>query len=258
VSTGFEERSMALREELARQGNWLFRWRSYCPLLIVPLFLVALYTQTTSASGGSLSKCQYWEAFCFVLSLLGFAIRCLTVAYVPSGTSGRNTKEQIASELNTTGIYSIVRHPLYLGNLIMILGLLLFVRVWWFALIGVLMFWIYYERIAFAEEEFLREEFGSSYLEWTEETPAFLPRFRNWKQPGLSFSIRKLLRREYHGFFAIIASFTCLDILQEIIVHYGNPQIHLGWVVIFAVGLISYLTLNALKKKTRLLDEPGR
>jgi protein-S-isoprenylcysteine O-methyltransferase Ste14 len=249
---------MALREEWERQGNWLFQWRSYLPLLIVPLFCVALYSQTTGAPGDSRPSRIYWEAFCFVLSLFGFAIRCLTVAYVPSGTSGRNTKAQIASELNTTGIYSVVRHPLYLGNLIMILGLLLFIGVWWFALIGTSLFWIYYERIAFAEEEFLRGKFGAPYLEWTAETPAFLPRFRNWKQPGLTFSIRKLLKREYHGFFAIIASFTCLDILREIIVHTRNPQIHLGWVVIFAIGLITYLTLNLLKKKTKILDVPGR
>jgi hypothetical protein len=140
----------------------------------------------------------------------------------------------------------------------MIFGLLLFIRVWWFALIGALMFWIYYERIAFAEEEFLRGKFGTEYLEWTEKTPAFLPRFRNWKQPGLTFSTRKLLKREYHGFFAIIASFTCLDIIREIIVHTRNPQMHLGWVVLFGIGLITYLTLNTLKKKTKILDVPGR
>jgi len=140
----------------------------------------------------------------------------------------------------------------------MIFGLLLFIRVWWFALIGGLLFWIYYERIAFAEEEFLRRKFGTEYLEWAEKTPAFLPKFRNWQQPNLTFSIRKLLKREYHGFFAIIASFTCLDILREIILHTRNPQMHLGWVVVFGIGLITYLTLNTLKKKTNILDEPGK
>ena len=246
---------MALREEWERQGNWLFRWRSYLPLLIVPLFLVALKTSNQDSSG---FVAKFWEIFCFLLSMAGFAIRCITVAYVPSGTSGRNTKEQIADKLNTTGVYSIVRHPLYLGNLITIFGLLLFIRVWWFALLGAIMFWMYYERIAFAEEEFLRKKFGTPYLEWTEETPAFWPRFRNWEQPGLAFSIRKLLKREYHGFFAIIASFACLDILREIMVHTRNPEIHLGWVILFMIGLITYLTLNTLKKKTKILDEPGR
>jgi protein-S-isoprenylcysteine O-methyltransferase Ste14 len=249
---------MALREEWEWQGNWLFRWRSYLPLLIVPLFLAALYSSGRDTLEDSGRGRQLWEALCFILSLFGFAIRCLTVAYVPAGTSSRNTKEQIANALNTTGIYSIVRHPLYLGNLIMIFGLLLFLGVWWLALVGGLLFWIYYERIAFAEEEFLRAKFGVPYLEWTENTPAFLPRFRNWKQPGLNFSMRKLLKREYHGFFAIIASFTCLDILREIIAHTWNLQIHLGWVLLFGFGLITYLTLNTLKKKTRILDEPGR
>jgi protein-S-isoprenylcysteine O-methyltransferase Ste14 len=249
---------MALREELERQGNWLFRWRSYLPLLIIPLSFVALHGSASDTLDSPASDHQYWEAFCFVMSLLGFAIRCLTVAYVPAGTSSRNTKEQIANVLNTSGIYSIVRHPLYLGNLIIIIGLLLSIKVWWFAMIGALIFWMYYERIAFAEEEFLQRKFGAEYLEWAEKTPAFVPRFRDWKQPDLTFSIRKLLKREYHGFFAIIASFTSLDILKEIIVHTRRPQMHLGWVVLFGIGSLTYLTLNTLKKKTKILDEPGR
>jgi len=249
---------MALREEFEKQGNWFFRWRSYLPLLIVPLFIIALKSSGSIAEGGSGAGVRSWEAFCFLFSMLGFAIRCLTVAYVPSGTSGRNTREQIADVLNTTGIYSVVRHPLYLGNLIVIFGLLLFIRVWWFALIGGLMFWVYYERMAFAEEEFLRNKFGTPFLEWAERTPAFLPRLKNWTRPGLSFSLRKLLKREYHGFFAIIASFSCLDLLRELIIHTQNPQIHTRWVVLFGFGLVVYLTLNTLKKKTKILDEPGR
>jgi protein-S-isoprenylcysteine O-methyltransferase Ste14 len=249
---------MALREEFERQGNWLFRWRSYLPLLIVPLFFMALYGSRSDAQEPSGTAVRFWEAFCFLLSLLGFAIRCATVAFVPSGTSGRNTREQIASVLNTTGIYSVVRHPLYLGNLIMIFGLLLFIRVWWFALIGASLFWVYYERIAFAEEEFLRNKFGDAYLDWATKTPAFIPRLKEWNKPDLTFSFRKVLKREYSGFFAIIASFTCLHIITELFLHTRNPQIGIGWAVLFVVGLITYLTLRTLKKKTTLLDVPGR
>jgi protein-S-isoprenylcysteine O-methyltransferase Ste14 len=249
---------MALREEFEKQGNWLFRWRSYLPLLIIPLFIIALHgtASLNRESAGLGAKC--WEVFCFVFALLGFGVRCLTVAFVPSGTSGRNTKEQIATVLNTTGIYSIVRHPLYLGNLMIIFGLLLFVRVWWFAAIGALVFWFYYERIAFAEEEFLRRKFGAAYLEWAEKTPPFLPRIGNWNKPDLTFSLRKVLKREYSGFFALIASFTCLNVLREIVVNTQHPQIGLGWVVLFGFGLIVYLTLRTLKKKTTILNVPGR
>ncbi|MGB8874133.1 MAG: hypothetical protein WCC75_12145, partial [Desulfobaccales bacterium] len=41
----------------------------------------------------------------------------------PRGTSGRNTQGQVAETLNTTGIYSLVRNPLYLGNFLIWLGL---------------------------------------------------------------------------------------------------------------------------------------
>lgn len=249
---------MALREELERQGNWLFRWRSYLPLLIIPLFFIALYSSRSEAQEPSGVAGRVWEACCFLLSLAGFAIRCATVAFVPSGTSGRNTREQIASVLNTSGIYSVVRHPLYVGNLIMIFGLLLFIRVWWFALIGAALFWLYYERIAFAEEEFLRRKFGDPYLDWAARTPAFIPRFKDWHKPDLTFSFRKVLKREYSGFFAIIASFSCLHLITEVFRHTRSPQISMGWVLLFAVGLITYLTLRTLKKKTTILDVPGR
>jgi protein-S-isoprenylcysteine O-methyltransferase Ste14 len=249
---------MALREELEKQGGWLFRWRSYLPLLIVPLFIVALYGSVSSEREGLPSGVSYWEVFCFLFSMLGFATRCLTVGFVPEGTSGRNTREQIASELNTTGIYSIVRHPLYLGNLTIIFGLLLFIKVFWFAAIGGLLFLLYYERIAFAEEEFLRRKFGASYLEWAEKTPALFPQFRNWHQPNLTFSLRKVLKDEYSGFFALIASFCSLVLIRGILLNPRKPQIPMGWVLLFCIGLITYLTLRTLKKKTKLLEPTKR
>jgi protein-S-isoprenylcysteine O-methyltransferase Ste14 len=86
--------------------------------------------------------------------------------YVPRGTSGRNTRWQVAETLNTTGMYSIVRNPLYLGNFIIVLGILLFVQVWWIVVIGIVGFWFFYERIVFTEEGFLRRKFGTVFLEW--------------------------------------------------------------------------------------------
>ncbi|MGC9453013.1 MAG: methyltransferase family protein, partial [Oceanipulchritudo sp.] len=51
------------------------------------------------------------------------------------GTSGRNTKQQVAYSLNTTGFYSVVRNPLYLGNFFMYLGIALFTHHWWLVLV---------------------------------------------------------------------------------------------------------------------------
>jgi len=101
-----------------------------------------------------------------LISLCGLAIRVYTVGHTPANTSGRNTAGQLAESLNTTGIYSLVRHPLYLGNFFMWLGVALLIANFWFVIAFVFAYWIYYERIMFAEEQFLRTKFGPTYVEW--------------------------------------------------------------------------------------------
>ncbi|MFA5322469.1 MAG: isoprenylcysteine carboxylmethyltransferase family protein [Smithella sp.] len=180
----------------------------------------------------------------------------LTVGFVPEGTSGRNTKNQVAKELNTTGMYSVVRNPLYLGNFIIWLGLSMFVRIWWLSLIIILIFWLYYERIIFAEEEFLRSKFGSSYMKWAEKTPAFIPKFNQWRNPIYPFSWRTALKGEYSGFFAIIVTFTFMEMVGDYVLT-GTWDYDPMWQIISLSGLFIYLVLRIMKKN-HLLDVKGR
>ena len=144
---------------------------------------------------------------CLAVSLAGLGVRVATVGCTPAHTSGRNTKKQVAEELNTTGMYSVVRNPLYHGNFLVGLGPARFLRVWWIPVIFLLAFFLYYERIIFAEEMFLRRKFGELYVTWASTTPAFLPRWRlmaSFKHP---FSVRKVLRREHQTLFGIVLVF---------------------------------------------------
>lgn len=181
-------------------------------------------------------------------------IRIVTVGYVPRGTSGRTTRNPKASVLNTTGMYSIVRHPLYLGNFFIWLGVSMFPRSLFFSLSAILLFFLYYERIIFAEESFLQDRFGREFSEWAERTPLFLPRFKNWSRPSLRFSWKMVLKREYTGFFAIIVVFTCLEIAGDLF-YLGKWQLDWEWMILFAAGLITYIVLISLKKAGVLNDE---
>lgn len=241
---------MPLREELEQSGNWLFRWRSYLPLiLLVPLTAeLAAHPRIPPAS---------WQIVCGAVAALGLLVRAWTIGHTPHGTSGRNTRQQVAESLNTTGAYSLVRHPLYVGNYLMWLGIALFVGSAWVAIVVSLAFWLYYERIMLAEEEFLRRIFGQSYEEWAAHTPAFIPSFRHWTPPALPFSLRNVLRREYSGLFATVALFTLLVVLADLL-RDGELAPHPAWYGIFAGGLVVYLTLRTLKRHTRLLDVEGR
>ena len=130
-------------------------------------------------------------------------------------------------------------------------------RSWSLAVIVVLVFWLYYERIMFAEEEFLRRTFAEVFEGWAERTPAFFPRFGEWRRPSLSFSLRNVLKREYSAVFAIGVSFAAIDVAENFAV---SRQIRLDPfdATVFGLSALCYVILLGLKRHTRLLDVPGR
>ena len=241
---------MSLRGHFERSGNWLFRKRGYLPLLLGAVLVPAL--AEFEFPGGSHSRDLRWEILCLTISLVGLGIRVAVIGYVPAGTAGRNTGEHVAKTLNTSGLYSVVRHPLYLGNCIMWLGVLMFPRVWWCPVIGILAFWLYYERIMFAEEEFLRREHGPQWTAWAERTPAIVPALRGWLPTGRGFSIRHVLRREHPGLFALVSSLTALEILSDAIRErrFGVDPM---WASLFGGAAVAFMILRTLKHRTKLL-----
>jgi protein-S-isoprenylcysteine O-methyltransferase Ste14 len=198
-----------------------------------------------------------WEIVCLTIALAGLAFRSFAVGTTPAGTSGRNTQTQVADVLNTTGMYSIVRHPLYVGNYCMWLGVALFPRIWWLPLVVTLIFWLYYERIMFAEEEFLRQRFGESFEEWAARTPAFLPNTALWMPASLPFSWRTVLRREYSGLYGLIGSFMLLELVGDCMEH-GRLVVDPVWGVMFGAMTLVFIVLVLLKRHTRLLSVVGR
>jgi len=245
---------MPLKEKLESTGNFLFRWRSFLPLLTIGLFLIAM--RYSSYHQGNHYPVMLWEGICFGVSLFGLAIRVFTVGFVPKGTSGRTTDKPRASNLNTTGMYSIVRHPLYTGNFLIWLGVSMFPRSLVLVIAIISLFSLYYWLITLAEEKILREKFGNTFDEWAHRTPLLFPRFRNWQKAALPFSLKTVLKRECSTFLAIITIFTCLEIVENLF-YSGKLQFDPVWVSIFLTGLCSYVILRTLKKKG-FLNVEGR
>lgn len=149
---------MALQEEFEQQGNILFKHRGLLPVFILIIGLAIYIQEEANAQNDTTTiSDNVYKYICFFISLTGLLIRMYIIGHTPKNTSGRNTKEQIAEELNTSGLYSICRHPLYAGNFLMWLGLALMTESAAFIVIFCLAFWLYYERIMFAEEQFLRK-----------------------------------------------------------------------------------------------------
>jgi len=244
---------MALREEFEATGNWLFRRRGFLPLLLLPAVFAALKGFRYPAGSHQLD--QFWEAACVLVSLLGLGIRVATVGFAEPGTSGRNRREQMAATLNTTGMYSLVRHPLYLANYLIWLGVAAFPRVWWSPVLVTLVFWLYYERIMFAEEEFLYRRFGTTFSVWAANMPAFLPRRLRWQPPAGAFSTQRVMRSEYSGLFLLVLSFTALELAGDF-AHTGKLVVDPVWAAAFTVTAILCAFLRWLRHRSAADPHP--
>jgi protein-S-isoprenylcysteine O-methyltransferase Ste14 len=245
---------MALVHEFEKSGNWLFKRRSWLPVFLVVAGIGMMYLGNRQAilfDGRD-------ELIFIGVSLFGEIIRIFTIGFTPRNTSGRNTvKGQIADVINTTGIYSIIRHPLYLGNFFMWLGPVLFLRSFEVALVFCLIYWLYYERIMFAEEQYLRGKFGEAYDKWSETVKAFIPTSFRYVPPALPFSAKNVLRREYNSFVNIFVMFTLLDVFRN---YFLSERIYVTKLYIFLFigsGLI-WLAIRTIHKRTKLFEVEGR
>lgn len=240
-----------ISESMAKDGAWLFRHRGILPLFLLIPGLLSL-SRFQYLAGSHLAQ-HVWDWICLCVSLFGLIIRATTVGFVDNGTSGRNTACQLASELNTTGWYSIVRNPLYLGNFLIMMGIIMVPADLSLIAISSCLFWIYYERIISAEESFLSEKFGESYHTWSRSTPVFFPRLTGWVAPSRSFRLRMVLRREYCAVLLIGIAFLLLNFLEHMIAE-QRYYVDTAWVVFFGSTLSIFLTLRILKKKTTILN----
>jgi protein-S-isoprenylcysteine O-methyltransferase Ste14 len=245
---------MALVHEFESSGNWLFKRRSWLPVFMIAAGIVMMYLGNRQAILYDMRD----ELIFLGVSLFGQIIRIVTVGFAPKNTSGRNTVNgQIADELNVTGVYSIIRHPLYLGNFFMWLGPVLFLRSVEFTIVFVLLYWLYYERIMFAEEQYLRKKFGEIYDKWSEKVSSFIPYSFNYIPPKLPFSIKNVLKREYNSFVNIFAIFTLLDLFRN---YFLSGRIYLTeiWIWLLVSALFIWITVRTIHKRTGWLEVEGR
>lgn len=243
-----------VREHFEDSGNWLFRHRSFLPFIfLVPLIGQMLHFDWLArGSEGQIA----WQIGAVGVSLFGLLIRVLTIGYVPARTSGRSTNHQVAESLNVTGMYSLVRNPLYIGNFFIWLGFGLYHPSWQVLLIFVLGFCLYYERIVFAEEAFLRRKFPQEFLAWAAKTPAMIPRLSGWNAPALTFCWKTALRREYRCVLGIAVMFFLLELFGEA-TKGRELTVDAGHVAVLLVCTAFYFAVRWFAKR-RILHVEGR
>ncbi len=247
----------ALRESPV-VGRWLFRYRSYVPFALLPLVIYETY-----ANRGRLADLEgldhAWGFVCMGVAFTGVVIRALVVGHAPPGTSGRRTRAQMAEVLNTTGMYSLTRNPLYLGNLVITLGIVAAVRSFELSVGIFLLFIVYYDGIIAAEEVFLEGKFARRYSRWVSSTPWLFPRTRGWLAPGRPFSWKKFVKSEYQALFGIVLAVFIVETARRgFRAGEASAALDATWMIVFASTAFFYVVVRIIHKWTGLLLEQGR
>lgn len=236
---------MALREHFETSGQWLFNKRSYFPVALLPILALGLIHFRYPNDNARYEI--YWEMACFAVGIAGLLVRSYAVGYAAPHTSGRVRGRQEANSLNTSGIYSAVRHPLYFGNYLMWISAAILPRSIWIFLVVSLAFWLFYERVMSAEEAFLRRQFGQTFEDWSSRTPAFFPSFRYWKGPQVPFDAWRVAGNEKSSMVALVVVFAAFNIAAHRIAE-GEWSLHGFWAVMLALTLLFYIFMRIRKE----------
>ena len=147
--------------------NLFFKSRSYTP---IPILLMMLYFARPNSPYFFLGK---------VLIVIGEIIRLRSVSFAGGETRTMNVG---ASSICKSGPYSIVRNPLYIGNMMIYVGFAFVtgsVYVVTISSITFVYFFIQYSLIISLEEEALEEKFGDEYITYKKLVPSILPKINN-------------------------------------------------------------------------------
>lgn len=103
----------------------------------------------------------------------GEFLRIWAVSHVGRSTRSRRLKAPV---LVTTGPYAYVRHPIYVGNFLIGLGMVILSEAMLFVLVFLVLFSIQYAFITGEEEAFLKGHFGGEFERYRQQTPKYIPR----------------------------------------------------------------------------------
>lgn len=132
-----------------------------------------------------------------IIAVLGILVRLYASGFVMKN-----------KELATSGPYSLVRHPLYTGNILMLLGFCLANGMLWPWVVGAFFLWFWYPTAISYEDNKLHGIFGDSWVTWSARTPALIPRSLLPKgSADTSWSFAKSMKQNYEPVIVVYSFF---------------------------------------------------
>jgi len=177
---------------MIREMRYSEFFRQAIGVLLIPLYsLLSSPAPLGFAVGGS-------------IALIGMLVRLYASGFIVKNR-----------ELATNGPYSLVRHPLYTGNLLMMIGFTFACGQWWALLVSAVFWWFYYPPAITYEDRKLHGIFEGAWEAWSVTVPAVIPRNLRIRDGG-RWSFETSWKQNYEAIIVIYTIFWLVYISRQI------------------------------------------
>jgi protein-S-isoprenylcysteine O-methyltransferase Ste14 len=237
---------------LTTAGNLLFRYRN----ALFPFACVLLFLPDPDPDPFP----DLWIAVGVgaVIAFLGQLIRIATIGlrYVVRGGRGRRV---YADDLVTTGIYAHTRNPMYVGNLLIAIGLAVASNSWITIAIAVPLGLFMYASIIAAEEAYLRGRFGAAFDAYCRDVPRWLPRLAGMGTTlaSMQFHWRRVVVKEYgtpFGWISVLVLMTMYNLWDAGVWRQSQHQIRELELVLLGAVLVWFAAWSMKRTRTIVAD----
>ena len=222
-------------------GNFFFKYRNLLFILLYGL----LFLPSPELFTENIFQADYktWPLVIgLFITVLGQAIRGATIglAYI---VRGGKDKKVYAEHLVSTGIFSHCRNPLYVGNILMLLGVGILANSLIYVAIIMPLFLFIYQAIVLAEEHFLRGKFGADFDAYCAKVNRWIPSLKGIGATfsSMEFNWKRWVLKEYTTQFIWLAGIVLLIIRLHKIEDVVNNSIYAVIVLAIGYGIVRYL-----------------
>lgn len=240
---------------MIKLGNFLFKYRN----ALFPVFYLALFIPSPRIFD------NVWIPLTigFAIALTGQLTRVMTIGLKYIVRGGRD-KKVYAEDLVTDGIFAHCRNPLYVGNVLMLIGTGFMSNSWLFNLVMSPLFFFFYEAIIRAEENFLRGKFGQGYDDYCADVHRWFLKLKGLGSTlsSMKFNWYRVMVKEYNtsyiwltGVVLVILNTLRTASSGDFVAMYEDIRYQMVGVMVLL--LVLYLTARAIKKSKRFEPKPS-
>ncbi|HEY1025820.1 MAG TPA: methyltransferase, partial [Sphingobacteriaceae bacterium] len=200
---------------LIPSGNFFFRYRNFLFIFLYAALLIPsppLFTEEVFGEVYYLLPI----ALGLLVTTIGQAVRGATIGmtYVPREGNQKNVH---ADQLITQGLFNHCRNPLYVGNIMMLLGLGIMANSLFYIAVFIPAFLFIYQSIVMAEENFLGNKFGSQYSSYCSRVNRWLFNLENIGSTFkvMQFDTKRWMFTEYNIVFIWISGVTLILLMKH-------------------------------------------